>query len=262
MCHVCVFKKPQILLLIKPLRTFTQIVRLSVRNLVLTLFKFQNVRQVSSTWKCPRAGSQAGASASLSLPTGGRGEPRRGEDPGVRVAEEGGAGAQPVLCGRAGARGEGLGLGGLPERCEFASRSSSASTRQSVPVGTFGQKENARVLEGQPAPAEPRSAHAKGPSLPVSAPHPWNEAWPPSLRAALTPRRSNERATWGGGRQAGRARTRTGDVAVTPLTRAARGCRACAFVRPRKGRVAPCTCTSCPPARGGVDGLARSSGWG
>lgn len=200
MCHVCVFKKPQILLLIKPLRTFTQIVRLSVRNLVRTLFKFQNVRQVSSTWKCPRAGSRAGASASLSLPTGGRGEPRRGEDPSVRVAEEGGAGAQPVLCGRAGARGEGLGLGGLPERCEFASRSSSASTRQSVPVGAFGQKENARVLEGQPAPAEPRSAHAraKGPSLPVSTPHPWNEAWPPSLRAALTTAgRPRPHAHWG-----------------------------------------------------------------
>lgn len=252
MCHVCVFKKPQILLLIKPLRTFTQIVRLSVRNLVRTLFKFQNVRQVSSTWKCPRAGSRAGASASLSLPTGGRGEPRRGEDPGVRVAEEGGAGAQPVLCGRAGARGEGLGLGGLPERCEFASRSSSASTRQSVPVGAFGQKENARVLEGQPAPAEPRSARAraKGPSLPVSAPHPWNEAWPPSLRAALTtPRWSNERATRGGGWQAGRARTRTGDA---PLTRAARGCRPCGlrFRPPAEGEGGAVHVHLVPPGTG------------
>lgn len=249
MCHVCVFKKQQILLLIKPLRTFTQIVRLSVRNLVCTLFKFQNVRQVSSTWKCPRAGSRAGASASLSLPTGGRGEPRRGEDPGVRVAEEGGAGAQPVLCGRAGARGEGLGLGGLPERCEFASRSSSASTRQSVPVGAFGQKENARVLEGQPAPAEPRSAHAKGPSLPVSAPHPWNEAWPPSLRAALTPRWSNERATRGGGWQAGRARTRTGDA---PLTRAARGCRPCGlrFRPPTEGEGGAVHVHLVPPGTG------------
>lgn len=156
-----------------------------------------------------------------------------------------------MLCGRAGARGEGLGLGGLPERCEFASRSSSASTRQSVPVGAFGQKENARVPEGQPAPAEPRSARAraKGPSLPVSAPHPWNEAWPPSLRAALTPRRSNERATRGGGWQAGRARTGTGDA---PLTRAARGCRACGlrFRPPAEGEGGAVHVRLVPPGTG------------
>lgn len=55
------------------------------------------------------------AQVSLSVLTGGCPGPQRGQDPSVCVDEEGEAGAQPVLRGRAGACGQGLGLGGLPE---------------------------------------------------------------------------------------------------------------------------------------------------
>lgn len=73
----------------------------------------------------PRAWSGEGLVAgggrcSRSLPTGGRGEPKQGEGPGVCVDEEDEAGAPAVLRGRAGACGEGLGLGLFPKRCEFA----------------------------------------------------------------------------------------------------------------------------------------------
>lgn len=171
-------------------RTLTQVVRFSVRNLVCILVTFQNVRRASSTGRCPRARSRGGAGASLSLPTGGRREPRRGEDPGLRVAEEGGAGARPVLRGRAGARGAGLGLGGFPERREFATRFSlnARLLRLSVPAGRLGQNERARALQGQPASAEPLSVRvrAKGPSLRVSVPHPRSQGQPQSLGTAST----------------------------------------------------------------------------
>lgn len=67
-------------------------------------------------------GPGLGRSEPLCAP-GGRCEPQWGEDPGVRVDEEGEAGEQPLLRGRAGARGAGLGLGGVPERRESRSGS-------------------------------------------------------------------------------------------------------------------------------------------
>lgn len=61
---------------------------------------------------------------SPSVPAGGHCELQQGKDSGVRVDEADEAGTQPLLRGRAGARGEGLGLGCLPKRCELLDHTS------------------------------------------------------------------------------------------------------------------------------------------
>lgn len=89
-------------------------VRLRAGSLIHTPVHFRGRRRRAEV-----GAPSALAGLSRSVPAGGCREPRRGQDPGLRVDEEDEAGVQPLPRGRAGARGEALGLGGFPERCEF-----------------------------------------------------------------------------------------------------------------------------------------------
>lgn len=79
-----------------------------------------------------------GHRASLFVSAGGCPEPQWGQDPSVCVDEGREAGARPVLRGCAGARGQGLGLGGLPERCEFVFRSQLLAAWPRIPFPAVG----------------------------------------------------------------------------------------------------------------------------
>lgn len=125
----------------------------------------QSLQTSTSLESGPWRPGAAGHRASLFMSAGGCPEPQWGQDPSVCVDEGCEAGARPVLRGCAGARGQGLGLGGLPERCEFVFWSQPLAAWPRIPslLWVLGQKVGVRVLEGQSPSAEPVSILVLGP---------------------------------------------------------------------------------------------------